>query len=208
MTKASQKFLLSLARRALEHFFNTGQILQVFESDLPSIELREERGTFVTLTKKGQLRGCIGHLELTQEVYLDVIDNALSAAFDDPRFDPLPEEDLSDIEIEISILSLPKEMVYSSTDDLLNNLVPLRDGVIISKGRFSATYLPQVWEDLPDKEEFLSSLCLKAGLDLEEWKKGELKVETYQAEVFNENYPNYSNCSNYSKKLPMSKLVI
>ena len=121
-----------------------------------------------------------------QEIYKDVIENALAAAFEDTRFSPLEKEEMGDIEIEISVLTKPEPLVYSSPDDLLNKLQPLRDGVIIRKGRYGATYLPQVWEGLSDKNEFMSSLCLKAGLSEDEWRRGDLKVFTYQAEVFYE----------------------
>lgn len=187
MTKQSQKFFLNLARHTLEHFFTTGQTMdfRLCGNDIDD-ELKEKRGTFVTLTKHGQLRGCIGHIEPVQEIYKDVIDNVLSAAFQDFRFGPLRQEELSDVEIEISVLTLPQKLEYSSPEDLLEKLQPLHDGVIIQKGRYGATYLPQVWEDLSDKEEFLSSLCQKAGLSSDEWRKGELRVQTYQAEVFSE----------------------
>lgn len=183
MKETSRQFLLKLARQTLEHYFDTQKVLKVEVSDE---ELKEERGTFVTLTKKGLLRGCIGHIELMQEIYKDVIENALSAAFEDNRFLPLKKEELGDIEIEISVLTQPQELAYTSVDELLNKLQPLRDGVIIEKGRYGATYLPQVWEDFADKEDFLSSLCEKAGLPPDEWRKGELEVLTYQAEVFGE----------------------
>lgn len=183
MTKQNQQFLLKLARQTLEHYFDTGNIFGV---DVSDEELKEKRGTFVTLTKNGLLRGCIGHIEPVQEIYKDVIENALAAAFEDTRFSPLKEEEMVDIEIEISVLTNPEPLNYTSADDLLNKLQPLRDGVIIRKGRYSATYLPQVWEDLSDKAEFLSSLCLKAGLPADEWRSGDLKVFTYQAEVFRE----------------------
>lgn len=186
MNQESQKFLLKLARQTLEYFFVIKEILEVKESELLDVELKEKRGTFVTLTKHGQLRGCIGHIEPVQEIYKDVIENALSAAFHDPRFEPLREEELKDVEIEISVLTLPERLEYSSADDLLSKLVPLKHGVIIQKGRYGATYLPQVWEDLPEKQEFLSSLCLKAGLEAGEWREGELAVRVYQAEVFSE----------------------
>jgi len=164
-----------------QHYFDTGYILETSVSDN---ELREKRGTFVTLTKNGLLRGCIGHIEPIQEIYKDVIDNALSAAFQDPRFPPLKKEEMKDVEIEISVLTQPQGLVYTSVGDLLNKLQPLRDGVIIEKGKKGATYLPQVWEDLMEKEDFLSSLCEKASLLADEWKSGKLKVFTYQAEVF------------------------
>lgn len=185
MQKKSQLFLLELARRSLEHFFNTGNILEIFESDVP-VELKEKRGTFVTLTKNDELRGCIGYLEPVQEIYKDVVDNSLSAAFADTRFDPLLEEELENIKIEISILSEPKLLVYNDAEDLLKKLRPEIDGVIIKKGKFSATYLPQVWEDVQDKDSFMSSLCIKAGLNPDEWRKNNLEIQTYEAEVFHE----------------------
>jgi len=182
--EATQKFLLKLARQTLEHYFSTGKVLK---ADMSDKELLEKRGTFVTLhTRDGQLRGCIGHIEPVREIYKDVIENALAAAFEDTRFAPLEKLEMENIKIEISVLTQPQRLIYTSTDDLLNKLQPLRDGVIIRKGRYGATYLPQVWEDLGDKAEFLSSLCLKAGLQANEWRTGQLEVLTYQAEVFYE----------------------
>jgi len=179
----TQKFLLKLARQTLEHYFYTGKVLKVEVSEK---ELLEKRGTFVTLTKKGLLRGCIGHIEPVQEIYKDVIENALLAAFDDDRFTPLKKEEMKDIEIEISILTEPQNLVYSGADDLLKKLSEAKSGVIIKKGKNSATYLPQVWEDFASAEDFLSSLCEKAGMESDEWRKGDLDVLTYQAEVFGE----------------------
>ena len=137
MNKAAQQFLLKLARQTLEYYFDTKKVLEVEVSDE---ELKEKHGTFVTLTKKGLLRGCIGHIEPVQEIYEDVIENTLSAAFEDTRFTPLEKEEMGDVEIEISVLTNPKQLIYSSPDDLLNKLQPLRDGVIIEKGRHGATY--------------------------------------------------------------------
>lgn len=187
MEKRTQQLLLKLARQALEHYFDTKKVLKSASSaDGLHPELLEKGGTFVTLTKKGLLRGCIGHIEAVQEIYKDVIENALAAAFEDTRFAPLEKVEMEDIKIEISVLTKPEPLVYSSPDDLLNKLQPLCDGVIIRKGRYGATYLPQVWEDISDKVEFLSSLCLKAGLPADEWRIGQLEVLTYQAEVFYE----------------------
>ncbi len=175
MNKVLRQFLLKLARQTLEHYFSTGKVIEV---DVTDKELLEKRGTFVTLHKNGELRGCIGHIEPVQEIYKDVIENALAAAFEDNRFLPLKKEEMGNIEIEISVLTQPQKLTYASTDDLLNKLHPLRDGIIIRKGRYGATYLPQVWEDLSDKTEFLSSLCLKAGLPADEWRNGQLEVLT------------------------------
>lgn len=186
MNIEQKKSLLQLARQTLEYYFATKERMLIEVDDLDD-ELTQKRGTFVTLTKGGELRGCIGHIEAIQEIYKDIIDNALSAAFGDHRFRPLEEEELAEVKIEISILSRPVELKYTSADDLLAQLVPLHDGVIIELGRNGATYLPQVWEDLPDKSGFLTSLCEKAGLDPDEWRKGKLKVSVYEAEVFSEN---------------------
>lgn len=210
-TPQERKYLLFLAHQTLERSFVGGQRTMDprlhgddktesgdDKEEVPA-ELKEKRGTFLTLKKNGELRGCIGHIEPTQEIYKDVIENTLAAAFKDPRFLPLTADELPEIEIEISVLTEPRELKYSSADDLLAKLIPLRDGVIIKKGNRGATYLPQVWEDfaspnspaggeggLRDKEHFLSSLCQKAGLPAEEWRKGELDVWTYQADVFSE----------------------
>jgi len=184
MNQQIQQFLLKLARRALEHYFEYHKTIELDESELSDPILKEERGTFVTLHLHGQLRGCIGHIEPIQEFYKDIIDNALSAAFEDPRFMPLTQNELGDIDIEISVLTPPEKLAYGSTEDLLIKLRPNIDGVIIEKGRYGATYLPQVWEDLPDKKDFLSSLCVKAGLPHDEWRDGRLKVSIYKAEVF------------------------
>ncbi|MBI4992662.1 MAG: AmmeMemoRadiSam system protein A [Candidatus Magasanikbacteria bacterium] len=182
LTPQQQSYLLSLARCTLERHFGSGQTM----GDDVEEKLKEKRGTFVTLKKNEELRGCIGHIEPVQEVYKDVIDNALAAAFEDTRFLPLKADELSEIKIEISVLTQPRELKYSSVDDLLAKLTPLRDGVIVRKGYRGATYLPQVWEGMKDKEEFLSSLCQKAGLSPAEWRSGNLLVFTYQAEVFGE----------------------
>jgi|SaaInlStandDraft_4_1057021.scaffolds.fasta_scaffold100980_1 uncharacterized protein len=188
MKQESQQHLLNLSRQTLEYYFRTSNKLEIDKSEVGE-ELKDSRGTFVTLTKNGELRGCIGHNEAIQPIYLDVIDNTLSAAFEDNRFESLQESELKDLHIEISVLTKPKKLNYSSAEDLLNQLRPLVDGVIIEKGIASATYLPQVWEGWSGdsiKVEFLSSLCQKAGLSQNEWKTGDLEVYTYQAEVFHE----------------------
>ncbi|MFZ2189603.1 MAG: AmmeMemoRadiSam system protein A [Candidatus Magasanikiibacteriota bacterium] len=188
-TQDQQTYLLTLARKSLEYYFETGSILSV---DVSTVDagLMQKRGAFVTLTKNSELRGCIGHIEPVQEIYKDIIDNALSAGLEDNRFVPVRQEELNDLKIEISILTEPEELVYNSPEDLLNKLHPLVDGVIVEKGRQNATYLPQVWEGWEGKNvkaEFLSSLCQKGGLPEDEWQTGSLKVYTYQAEVFVEN---------------------
>lgn len=177
--------MLELARAAIKSFLKTGKPLKADPEKIDPA-LKNIGCVFVTLTINGQLRGCIGHLSATKALYKDIIENAAAAAFDDPRFEPLDPSELDLIRIEISVLSAPHNLEYKDASDLLKKLTPLKDGVILSKGYYKATYLPQVWEDLKDKEDFLSSLCMKAGLDPLAWKNDHLKVELYGAEKFGE----------------------
>lgn len=186
MKQENKQFLLKLARQTLENYYLTGNKIFLTNTELLDSELKNKRGTFVTLSIKGELRGCIGHLEPVQEIYQDIIDNVLSAAFADNRFLPLREDELKNLSIEISILTKPEKLVYFSIAELLNKIIPFKQGIIIKKDNNSATYLPQVWEQIPDKTEFLSSLCRKAGLLANEWKKGDLEVWVYEVEVFSE----------------------
>lgn len=181
---AEKRFLLLLARRAIECKLHREK-LELDEKSVPEI-LKENKGTFVTLTINGQLRGCIGNLQPVQAIYRDVIENAQVAAFDDPRFNPLQSEELIQIEIEISILELPTDLSYESVDKLVDVLQKKKPGVILSLGTDKATFLPQVWEELPNAEDFLSHLCLKAGLKADEWRGGKLKIKTYEVQKFAE----------------------
>jgi AmmeMemoRadiSam system protein A len=148
--------------------------------------LQEKRGTFVTLKIKGQLRGCIGCLTPSETILDGIQRNALNAAFHDPRFPRLTAPELEQAEIEVSILTSPQKLEYTGGNDLLAKLRPNIDGVIISKGLARATFLPQVWSQLPRAEDFLAQLCRKAGLSSNEWQKGELDVSTYQVQYFHE----------------------
>ncbi len=154
-------------------------------SDYPSFN--KKRGVFVTLHIQENLRGCIGSLEPHDTIWQGVIENAINSAFHDPRFPPLSIDEFNKIDIEVSILSKPEKLDYSDGRDLLLKLRPGIDGVIISKGMARATFLPQVWEQLPNVEEFLCHLCRKAGLYPYEWEKGELEVKVYQVQYFSEN---------------------
>ena len=179
------KELVAAARRTIEQKLFNRKPQEESDADIPVI-FREHRGTFVTLTKGGNLRGCIGHI-IPQESLLEGIRvNAINAAFRDPRFRPLSPDEWKKIKIEISILTDPKPLSYSGANDLLKKLRHGIDGVIIKKGYRQATFLPQVWEQLPKKEEFLTHLCLKAGLDGDAWKKQDLDVSTYQVQAFEE----------------------
>lgn len=143
-------------------------------------------GVFVTLSQKGALRGCIGSLASTEPLAENVRRNAINAAFQDPRFPPLDSEELDQIAIEVSVLSPPTAVAYDDADDLLSRLRPGIDGVILRRDAASATFLPQVWKQLPRCQDFLSHLCLKAGLPARAWNDGNLQVETYQVQSFEE----------------------
>ena len=143
-------------------------------------------GTFVTLKIRGQLRGCIGNLSSTETVWNGIKRNAINAAFHDPRFAPLTDAELDQTEIEVSILTEPRLLEYRSGQDLIQKLRVNIDGVIIRQGQASATFLPQVWEQLPRPEAFLSHLCNKAGLPSDAWQNTELEVLKYQVEYFEE----------------------
>jgi len=185
LTDQEGKHLLDVARKTIQQeLFKDGATSGQDELDSPKFD--ERRGTFVTLTINDNLRGCIGHI-IPQETLLEGIkENAINAAFKDPRFNPLSKKEWDDVKIEISILTDPRPLEYTDWDDLLNKIRPDIDGVIIKKGYYQATFLPQVWEQLPDKREFFTHLCLKAGMEANEWKKGKLEVYTYQVQAFEE----------------------
>jgi len=131
----------------------------------------KKQACFVTLLINNKLRGCIGTLEAKKELYRDVIDNSVYAAFNDPRFPPLKKIELANIKIEISILSIPKKLDWTDEKDLFKKINKM--GIILKKGFYSSTFLPQVWEQLPDKLDFLENLSIKAGLSKDSWKDSE-----------------------------------
>jgi AmmeMemoRadiSam system protein A len=134
---------------------------------------KDKKACFVTLTKDGGLRGCIGSLEARQELWKDVVDNAVNAGFHDPRFPELDKDELEDVKIEVSVLSKPEKLEHKDAEDLLRKLD--KDmGIVLKKGFHSATFLPQVWEQLPDKKMFLERLCMKAGLFKDDWKDADI----------------------------------
>jgi AmmeMemoRadiSam system protein A len=183
------KFLLKLARRSIEHYMEKNQRLEIKPSEVPSKRLSDDGACFVTLYigKKRALRGCIGTLEATRPLVMDVADNALNSAFGDPRFPGLREDELKDIKIEISVLTSPEKLEVSSAEDLLKKLVPRKHGLTIQKGWARATFLPVVWDELKKKEEFLAHLCMKAGLEPDEWKDTQnMEFFVYQAQEFEE----------------------
>jgi AmmeMemoRadiSam system protein A len=189
LTEAQGQILVRLARSTIAARLGISDAAStsIPETDLADVAFREQRGTFVTLKIGNQLRGCMGCLMPSETILEGVRRNAINAAFNDPRFPALSAPELEQAEIEVSILTNPRELEYSAGSDLLRKLRPNIDGVIISKGMARATFLPQVWEQLPGTEDFLAHLCRKAGLSPDEWKKGELDVSIYQVQYFHEN---------------------
>ncbi|OGQ99909.1 MAG: AMMECR1 domain-containing protein [Deltaproteobacteria bacterium RIFOXYD12_FULL_55_16] len=188
LTEEQGKALLWLARETiarqlgLEAHEPGGDIA----ASLRDQELQGKRGTFVTLKEHGELRGCIGSLAALESIVESVKRNALHAAFNDSRFSPVRENELAAIELEISILTEPTTLAYADAADLLRSLQVGIDGVILRKGAQGATFLPQVWEQLPRPEDFLSHLCHKAGLPAEAWRSEGLDVFTYRVQYFAE----------------------
>jgi uncharacterized protein len=125
--------------------------------------LKQDGAAFVTLSHDHQLRGCIGSIVAYRTLLEDIIHNALSAAFRDPRFTPLSQNELDELTLEVSLLSEPEPLEYTDYDDLLRKVVPNVDGLILKHGSFQGTFLPQVWEQLPSAKQFLEHLSVKAG---------------------------------------------
>ena len=182
LTPAQGQALVRLARYELQHKLAGGEAVE--EALDPALE--RHSGIFVTLKIAGNLRGCIGNLGTSESLVDGVRHHAIQAAFHDPRFQPLSKEELSRVTIEVSVLTDPQPLAYDDADDLLAKLRPHVDGVTLHKGYAQATFLPQVWEQLPRAEDFLSHLCMKAGLGANEWRQGGLEIETYQVQYFEE----------------------
>ncbi len=187
-SNAERQQLLALARRALEASVSTGKLPALELEDFPP-KFALPKGSFVTLTKHGQLRGCIGNITPRQPLYQAIMENARAAALNDYRFEPVKPAELGDLEIEVSVLTEPRSLSFTSPDDLLSKLRPNVDGVILKMGFHSATFLPQVWEKIPDKAAFLDQLALKAGAARGAWRESGTKVEVYQVEAFEEAKP-------------------
>lgn len=186
LTSTEKQTLLKLARQALESGVRGSAPAPVNEAEFSPV-LRANGASFVTLTRRGQLRGCIGALEGYQPLAQDVQEHAVAAALNDYRFPPVAPAELDEIKIEISRLTPPQPLHYTDSADLLAKLRPNIDGVTL-RDKFGrrATFLPQVWQQLPDKAEFLSHLCQKMGAAPDAWHSQNLTVQTYQVEEFHE----------------------
>lgn len=186
LTKQDQDYLLQLVRQAIVNYFHGRELPKIAPADLPSSGLAEKKACFVTLTIDGKLRGCIGNIVAMRPLYQDVIDNAVNAAYEDPRFLPLTQDELQKIKIEISVLSLSQQLSFKNSDELLAKIRPNIDGIILESQGRHATFLPQVWEKIPQKEDFLNQLCLKAGASTDCWQDPDVRIRVYQVQKFKE----------------------
>ena len=184
LSEEEQQMLLELAEATVELYVKENEVFEPEADRFAEFpRLSESRGAFVTLKKQGQLRGCIGSLVGRQPLYVTVRDNAIKAAAEDPRFKPVTEDELAEITLSVSVLDVPQPLEVASPQEYLEKLTH-QDGVILVNGRHSATYLPQVWEQIPETEQFLSNLCMKGGARPDCWHDLDTQVYTYRAQEF------------------------
>ena len=187
LTEDQGRTLIHLARQTIEEYLGIAPASPVSPKELDDPALHEQLAVFVTLNKRGQLRGCIGTLVGMESIVDGVRRHAVNAAFNDHRFSPVKAEEVAELEIDISVLTEPGCLEYVDADDLLGKLRPKVDGVILKHpSGAGATFLPQVWEQLPSTPLFLGHLCRKAGLTEDEWRTGKLEIQTYQVQYFKE----------------------
>lgn len=185
LSAEERKLLLDLARQSISLVVNS-QLLPPITLEDYSDSLQKWGASFVTLTRKEKLRGCVGTLEAYQPLIEDVREHAIAAAVNDYRFPPVQPNEVSELAIEISRLTSPVRIDYQNPIELIEQLRPGIDGVLIKDGFQRATFLPQVWEKLPNPDDFLSHLCLKMGSSANLWKRRVLEISTYQVEEFHE----------------------
>ncbi len=183
LTKADRQQLLDVAKNSIRHGLDTGRPITINLNDYPAA-LTEPRATFVTLEINHQLRGCIGMLEAIRPLAEDIAANAYAAAFKDSRFPPIKAHELDGLDIHLSILAPAEPLSFNSEQDLITQLQPGIDGLILEEGQRRGTFLPSVWESLPEPRQFLRHLKQKAGLPPEYWSKN-IRIYRYQAEIVN-----------------------
>ncbi|MDH5378944.1 MAG: AmmeMemoRadiSam system protein A [Gammaproteobacteria bacterium] len=183
LAEKTKNALLTIAVRSIQYTLEHREIWSPDISSFSDPGLLEEGASFVTLKKRGELRGCIGSLEAYQALVLDVAKNAHSAAFRDPRFQALSPSELEGLEISISVLTEPEAMEFSSEEEVLKQIRPGVDGLILEDDSHRGTFLPAVWESLPRKEDFWHQLKLKAGLPAHYWS-AHLRVFRYETISF------------------------
>jgi MEMO1 family protein len=183
LSESEKSFLLGLARDSIIEYLKTGKYLDVNMAEIPTV-LNEKLGCFVTLKKNRELRGCIGNIIGEKPLYRAVIENAVSSAMNDSRFNKVSIEELDDIDIEISVLSTPKKFEYRDGSDFKNKIRVGIDGVIVKHDDRQSTYLPQVWKQFDSIDNFMNSLSKKGEIEIDLWKKGLIEIYTYESFSF------------------------
>lgn len=184
LTPENAKTALRIVRENIESYLNDKHYQ--LDEKLDDV-FYEKRGVFVTLNKQGNLRGCIGFIEPYETLIDGLLDVSLSAAFDDPRFSPLSIEEFKELEIEISILTKPEEIIVDNFEEYPSKINIGEDGLIIEHQYRKGVFLPQVpIEQKWDINQYLENLCYKAGLPSQTWKLKETKIYKFQAQIINE----------------------
>lgn len=183
ISERAGKYLVKLAKDTIKYYLDNGKIM-VKPTDYP-IELDEELGVFVTLNKNHNLRGCIGYAEPIKPTIDATMEVALSAAFNDPRFNEVTEKEFDDLDFEVTVLTKPEVIEVSHYDQYFDEIEIGRDGLIIQKGYAKGLLLPQVAvENAFTKEEFLEHTCMKAGISTDSWMDASCDVFKFQGQIF------------------------
>jgi uncharacterized protein (TIGR00296 family) len=186
LTLEDGRLLVKYARHAIETFFSKKQ-LSMPEAD----KFTDKRGVFVTLTELGKLRGCIGFPEPVYPLKRAIIESARAAAFRDPRFPPLTQDEMEDITVEVSVLTKPELIEAENPEEYLDMIEIGKHGLIIKNMYYSGLLLPQVFTDYDcTPKKALEMTCEKAGLDEDAWKEPESRIYSFQAQIFEEEEPN------------------
>jgi len=180
MSSNKGEILLPIARASIAGVF--GQVLEATED---ASWLQEQAACFVTLTQQGQLHGCVGSIEARRSLLDDVKNNAIAAAFNDTRFSPLTGDEFDEIDIEVSLLSATQALDFSNEQEALLQLQPGVDGVVFEYAHYRSTFLPQVWQQLPDVDVFMAQLKHKAGLTPDFWAD-QVKLSRYTVSKWKE----------------------
>ena len=183
LSDQDKQYLLNLAREALIFGVRRKRLPDIDSGSIPH-KINLPGASFVTLTKNKELRGCIGSLEATRPLFEDVRLHTVAAALEDFRFPPVQEDEIKLISIEVSRLTIPRRIEFDNPEELLSKIRPGTDGVVIKKGLRRATFLPQVWEKVPEIEIFLMMLCRKMGAESDCWRSKNIEIFTYQVEKF------------------------